>query len=493
MTALSAHGEAGMGSAQRATLEGAAGLACLLFAVDFLLWGGAFTVGDGSRAFSSEQIRVFYTVPGMLSLGVGLLVLATVARRHPQAVRVRGAIAPVGLAAMAACSLLLGVPVFGGSLPFWALAPCGVFSGSGIACALMAWARLLARFGRADLLRALTFACVAFPVVTLALDLVGGPVSYMAAALLCALAYLGLRLADTALPSGEGGRDGEVRGEATARGLRDELKPWGTALLCLGSLGFVAGVARTSALSALTDSGPIMWGSLACMFVMAAALSVVWHVLHIDVTVVQFYRAGFVVVAASLVAFLAIENDFTATLACFAHLFFEFALVIVLTDSLRPQGGVEVFGVLTGTAYLFLALGTAVGLTLSCAFGGTTPVYGAVVALCIYALSLPVVAIYRRRDVAAPHGHGSATEGRPAAGEVAALYAGRVEELAAAKGLTQREAAVVLLTACGYDAPAIARELVVSDNTVRTHRKNAYRKLGIHSRADLIGLVRTPR
>ena len=38
------------------------------------------------------------------------------------------------------------------------------------------------------------------------------------------------------------------------------------------------------------------------------------------------------------------------------------------------------------------------------------------------------------------------------------------------------------LLATDLDGPAIARELVVSLNTVRTHTKNIYAKLGVNSR-----------
>jgi LuxR family maltose regulon positive regulatory protein len=48
--------------------------------------------------------------------------------------------------------------------------------------------------------------------------------------------------------------------------------------------------------------------------------------------------------------------------------------------------------------------------------------------------------------------------------------------------LSARELDVVRLLASDLDGPAIARELVVSLNTVRTHTKNIYAKLGVNSR-----------
>jgi LuxR family maltose regulon positive regulatory protein len=48
--------------------------------------------------------------------------------------------------------------------------------------------------------------------------------------------------------------------------------------------------------------------------------------------------------------------------------------------------------------------------------------------------------------------------------------------------LSARELDVLRLLATDLDGPAIARELVVSLNTVRTHTKNIYAKLGVNNR-----------
>ncbi|MDQ3937627.1 MAG: LuxR C-terminal-related transcriptional regulator, partial [Chloroflexota bacterium] len=48
--------------------------------------------------------------------------------------------------------------------------------------------------------------------------------------------------------------------------------------------------------------------------------------------------------------------------------------------------------------------------------------------------------------------------------------------------LSERELEVLRLLASDLDGPAIARELVVSLNTLRTHTKNIFAKLGVNSR-----------
>jgi LuxR family transcriptional regulator, maltose regulon positive regulatory protein len=80
-----------------------------------------------------------------------------------------------------------------------------------------------------------------------------------------------------------------------------------------------------------------------------------------------------------------------------------------------------------------------------------------------------------------------------------AANAGRIDQ-ALIEPLSERELEVLRLLAGDLDGPDIARELVVSLNTVRTHTKNIYTKLGVHDRraavrraADLDLLSRTRR
>ena len=62
------------------------------------------------------------------------------------------------------------------------------------------------------------------------------------------------------------------------------------------------------------------------------------------------------------------------------------------------------------------------------------------------------------------------------------------EELAAEYRITARESEIMLQLARGRSAAFIADELVCSPATVRTHMKNIYAKLGVHSKQELIDL-----
>jgi PAS domain S-box-containing protein len=77
----------------------------------------------------------------------------------------------------------------------------------------------------------------------------------------------------------------------------------------------------------------------------------------------------------------------------------------------------------------------------------------------------------------------SAPAGRPATevGKVASDL--ELSDSGSASPLTPRELEVLALTSEGASAPAIARTLVVSPATVRTHLQNIYNKLCVHDRA----------
>lgn len=68
-------------------------------------------------------------------------------------------------------------------------------------------------------------------------------------------------------------------------------------------------------------------------------------------------------------------------------------------------------------------------------------------------------------------------------------YALRYAELSETYHLTAREAEILLLLGRGHTSSFVAEELTVAESTVRSHRKNIYRKLGISSREELFKLL----
>ena len=55
--------------------------------------------------------------------------------------------------------------------------------------------------------------------------------------------------------------------------------------------------------------------------------------------------------------------------------------------------------------------------------------------------------------------------------------------------LSPRESEIALLVVKGYTLPMIGEKLFISTDTVRSHSKGLYKKLGIHKKQELIALV----
>lgn len=56
--------------------------------------------------------------------------------------------------------------------------------------------------------------------------------------------------------------------------------------------------------------------------------------------------------------------------------------------------------------------------------------------------------------------------------------------------LTEREASVIYLYTQGYSFGKVAEDLGISKSTVQTHLRNSYHKLSVHTKDDLIALIR---
>ena len=131
-----------------------------------------------------------------------------------------------------------------------------------------------------------------------------------------------------------------------------------------------------------------------------------------------------------------------------------------------------------------------------------------IVVAIVYALSLAAVLVTRGRRrgrveearlaaVRAEAGRALSEGGEGAAGEVVVdadqAFDARCAAVALNGGLTEREGELLRYLARGRTNAYIAGVLFVSENTVRSHVRNIYAKLGIHTRQQLIDLVEAER
>jgi DNA-binding CsgD family transcriptional regulator len=64
----------------------------------------------------------------------------------------------------------------------------------------------------------------------------------------------------------------------------------------------------------------------------------------------------------------------------------------------------------------------------------------------------------------------------------------RVAQVCQSAALTPRESEILSYLARGHSSVYVAKTLMISESTVYTHVRNMYRKLGVSSREELLGL-----
>ena len=112
----------------------------------------------------------------------------------------------------------------------------------------------------------------------------------------------------------------------------------------------------------------------------------------------------------------------------------------------------------------------------------------------LIALAPAVAAVGDRERARELFGEAEAILARcPDAGVLPARLAAAKRAAAAGEALTERELTVLRFLSSGLSEREIAQELFLSFNTVHSHVKSLYRKLGVSSRAEAVARARSPR
>lgn len=145
-------------------------------------------------------------------------------------------------------------------------------------------------------------------------------------------------------------------------------------------------------------------------------------------------------------------------------------------------------GYVLGSAYLLSGIGLVTGHALAAGLGTNVSWFLAsalVVALLMLGLMVVSEIIGRARDTVAPiPGASMEEDALPDYPELRAPSALRTRF-----GVTQREEEVLALVLSGHTAKDISLRLMVSENTVKTHLRRSYSKMGVHSRAEARALI----
>ncbi|MDO5024323.1 helix-turn-helix transcriptional regulator [Slackia piriformis] len=281
-------------------------------------------------------------------------------------------------------------------------------------------------------------------------------------------------------------------------------------LLCISSSALLIGIIRADALdtaTALSDTNDS--GMLGLLFASVALLAL-WKTIYEQGLLSKLQLIVFPLIATSflLLPFLSkTSQDIFVSLAFTVFSITSSLMVVSCTRAARVYAihPVLTYGTFAGVVYSFLVMGALA----SFAFGGMRQDGSfwlfAVALVAIYVLSMalmlgkkPARLGIRSKAAEERTGMGKNTEAEEdnvdakAAGKKRGLNhpsAKRCAEAAGRFGLTARESEIMELLAYGRDVPFIAEELTLSKNTVRTHVKNIFFKMNVHSKQELIDLV----
>ena len=291
-----------------------------------------------------------------------------------------------------------------------------------------------------------------------------------------------------------------------------------------------------------TETGSLV-NVLSMIGLLAAALGmlVLWHTSGVQLNIVRVYRVAFPFIITSFLLLIVLPEGYSKWLAAILYALYSCAIMLMMVQcaqAARDRGinPVFVYGLFAGVVYAFHDLGFIAGTFADQAsLLGISPT-AAVAVVAIYLLGImsfvsaggfrSIIGL-RRSDadtieLVSPRATRTIrvvrVTGRPAkpsADETASdeaappaspprgaigvdgaettarrdLIADQAQIIKDIYRLSARETEVMELIARGYSVARIAELLVVSENTIRTHSRRIYTKLGVHKKQELMDLV----
>lgn len=451
-----------------ACLIGAYGLFLSLTAI--FLWDTPLAGSDSSMPLSASSLA------RLISLPASLVAMAALARRFHTAYEKKPALVR---------TVFFGVLALGGLLDLLAvpeMAGCCIGVGCGLLFCL--FQRELTRLAPKDAGFVVFGAAVVSSCPYFALAALSSPgKAIISVAALLPLCGVLLRISggETTSPTGADSSSTAPSGPLP----RTLAQP----LILVGLSGIVVGLFEQ-----LLADGPsaqtVNMVKMAGLFASGIALLIAWARTDGQISFNKFYHAMFLMVATAYLLLPALYSGFDYMFAGFAHLVFSIAsaLMVLTCLNVARQERIDpifVYGVFAGIVYGCMALGAILGLALATTGHGNSSSLLIIALVTVYCLSM--IGSGARRRTQEPMATAS-----PNAGKVRSATQARTVGPAALRerfGLSPREAEVCVLLGLGRDVPFIANKLCISENTVRTHTKNIYTKMDIHTKQELLDLL----
>lgn len=315
---------------------------------------------------------------------------------------------------------------------------------------------------------------------------------------------------------------------------------WRSAL-CVGALGFCTGIMRALAIAEPEVGSLVNVLSMAGSLTAAVAVLVLWQFKNLRLNVVAAYRVFFPAIITGFLVLPFLPEGYARWLAAFLYAAYSAAIMLMMVQcaqASRDRGinPVFIYGFFAGIVYALHDVGFMGGTLAEQIMVMDIEPMAVVALVAVYLLglmyfigqggfgrilkgdgagaaaSIELVALRARepkRATEVPVGEEQQAEGaaaprrkakpkpkrreRPAQPAEEHVFQDRISKQAALLQrhyrLSARETEVMELIARGNTVARIAEDLVVSENTIRTHAKRIYAKLDIHKKQELLDLI----
>lgn len=307
---------------------------------------------------------------------------------------------------------------------------------------------------------------------------------------------------------------------------------WRSAL-CMGAIAFCTGSTRALAIKTPAIGSMVNLLSMGALLVASVVVLVLWNFKGLKLNIIKLYRFIFPVLITSFLILPIANERFGRYLAAALYALYSIGLILTMLQcaQISRDRGINpffAFGVFGGIVYGLHDVGFILGSLFQQPIVPAMNDSALIAMTAIYLLALMFFIESVNFKEAAPRLFESntiellapvdetpqnaeasmdadvsgtsktvlSTRKRTASDVVFSVtnqhesaYEKALRHIANEYRLTERETEVAGLIARGIPAPRIAEELFITENTVRTHKKRIYAKLGIHKKQELIDLV----
>ena len=370
----------------------------------------------------------------------------------------------------------------------------GSLAGMGMAWSYLQWAHFYGRLDTRTIILCVFGAMFLGSVIKLPLDLLGTIGATVACVILCLAAPALLRIAERHAPKPQEASPWEseagTKPVATSYASLHDLRPLLRTLFGIAAYGLVIGIMQSMHVEAVYTPKWVL--SLVHHGAeVAAAAVVLWFVLGSTRRSLHFssmWKAVLLFTGAGVMA-LPLVGPMFAGWALVAVAVAQTLLVMLLWAMLADvahHSSLSPLVIFGGgwTAYcLSFPIGQILGDLLN-----TTGTGEEVIGLIVYLLALATVFLLNERDFSRRRVFADLDE-PPLPTSMDDVVRSACQSIGAARELTEREIEVMYLICMGRSKGYIAESLSISENTVRSHSRHLYAKLGVHSKQDLLDLV----